>query len=221
MKRSILSFLFCVLAAYIQAQIQEQPIDHSATGPTRQLYRYLRDKVWGKQVLSGCQARWDYNTTDADGLHERTGKYPAINIFDFQHFRQRNLNYMGPTAKAWHDAGGIVGFIWHWSVPIAADLSAKEGFAFYSPSGSQGRPGTLFSPRKAVQAGTPEHRIINENLDTIVSYFLHYQRQGIPFLWRPFHEAAGNTNRGGKAWFWWATTVPRHSNNFTYTHSAT
>ena len=132
MKRSILSFLFCVLAAYIQAQIQEQPIDHSATGPTRQLYRYLRDKVWGKQVLSGCQARWDYNTTDADGLHERTGKYPAINIFDFQHFRQRNLNYMDPTAKAWHDAGGIVGFIWHWSVPIAADLTPKEGFAFYS-----------------------------------------------------------------------------------------
>ena len=102
---------------------------------------------------------------DADGLYERTGKYPAINIFDFQHFRQRNLNYMGPTAKAWHDAGGIVGFIWHWSVPIAADLSAKEGFAFYSPTGSQGRPGTL------VQVGTPEHRIINENLDTIVSYF--------------------------------------------------
>ena len=204
MKRTILSFLLPLLALAMQAQIQEQPIDREATGPARQLYRYLRDKVWGKQVLSGCQARWDYNTTDADGIYERAGKYPAINIFDFQHFRQRNLNYMGPTAKAWHEAGGIVGFIWHWSVPVSADLSPKEGFAFYTPSGAEGRrPGTLFSARKAVQEGTPEQRVINENLDTIVRYLLHYQQQGIPILWRPFHEAAGNTNRGGKAWFWW------------------
>lgn len=204
MKRTILSFLLPLLALAMQAQIQEQPIDREATGPTRQLYNYLLDKVWGKHVLSGCQARWDYNTTDADGIYERAGKYPAINIFDFQHFRQRNLNYMGPTAKAWHDAGGIVGFIWHWSVPVSADLSPKDGFAFYTPSGAEGRrPGTLFSARRAVQEGTPEQRIINENLDTIVRYLLHYQQQGIPILWRPFHEAAGNTNRGGKAWFWW------------------
>ena len=204
MKRTILSFLLPLLALAMQAQIQEQPIDREATGPTRQLYNYLLGKVWGKQVLSGCQAEWDYNTTDADGIYERAGKYPAINIFDFQHFRQRNLNYMRPTTKAWNDAGGIVGFIWHWSVPVSADLSPKDGFAFYTPSGAEGRrPGTLFSARRAVQEGTPEQRIINENLDTIASYLLHYQRQGIPILWRPFHEAAGNTNRGGKAWFWW------------------
>lgn len=204
MKRLFFSlFLLATLGAAAQTEIMQQPIDREANGPTRQLYRYLRDKVWGQKVLSGCQARWDYNFTDAEGIKERSGRYPAINIFDFQHFRQRNLNYMGPTAKAWHDAGGIVGFIWHWSVPIAADLSAKEGFAFYSPTGSQGRPGTLFSPRRAVQTGTPEHSILNENLDTIVGYLLHYQQQGIPILWRPFHEAAGNTNRGGKAWFWW------------------
>ena len=205
MKRFVLSLLLLTaVVAAAQAEIAREPIDREATGATRQLYRYLRDKVWGKQVLSGCQARWDYNTTDADGLHERTGKYPAVNIFDFQHFRQRNLNYMGPAAKAWHDAGGIVGFIWHWSVPVAADLSGKEGFAFYTPTGAEGRrPGTLFSPRRALQPGSPEHRIINENLDTIARYLLHYQQQGIPILWRPFHEAAGNTNRGGKAWFWW------------------
>lgn len=204
MKRLFFSlFLLATLGAAAQTEIMQQPIDREANGPTRQLYRYLRDKVWGQKVLSGCQARWDYNITDAEGIKERSGRYPAINIFDFQHFRQRNLNYMGPTAKAWHDAGGIVGFIWHWSVPIAADLSAKEGFAFYSPTGSQGRPGTLFSPRRAIQTGTPEHSILNENLDTIVGYLLHYQQQGIPILWRPFHEAAGNTNRGGKSWFWW------------------
>ena len=190
-------------AVSTQGQIQKQLVDREATKPTCQLYKFLRDKVWGKQVLSGCQARWDYNTTDADGIYERAGRYPAVNIFDFQHFRQHNLNYKDPTAKQWHEAGGIVGFIWHWSVPVDSALTAAKGFAFYSPTGSPGRPGTRFSPRRAVQEGTTEQRIINENLDTIVSYLLHYQQQGIPILWRPFHEAAGNTNRGGKAWFWW------------------
>lgn len=204
MKRLFFSlFLLAALGAAAQTEITQQLVDREANGPTRQLYRYLRDKVWGQKVLSGCQARWDYNITDAEGIKERAGRYPAINIFDFQHFRQRNLNYMGPTAKNWHNAGGIVGFIWHWSVPVSQDLSSKDGYAFYSPTGSQGRPGTLFSPRRALQDGTPEQRIINENLDTIVRYLLHYQQQGIPILWRPFHEAAGNTNRGGKAWFWW------------------
>lgn len=216
-----LFLIFLLLTMSVSAQTQDDPtsslqtsaqeltdystpIDREATGPTRQLYRYLREKVWGKQVLAGCQARWDYNTTDADGIHERAGRYPAINIFDFQHFRQRNVNYLGPTAKAWDDADGIVGFIWHWSVPVDPGLTSKDGFAFYTPTGAEGRrPGTLFSARKAVQAGTAENRIINENLDTIVRYLLHYQSQGIPILWRPFHEAAGNTNRGGKAWFWW------------------
>ena len=79
-------FLFVAFSCIAQDQIPKLPVDSEATGPTQQLYRYLRDKVWGKQVVSGCQARWDYNTMDADGLYERTGKYPAINIFDFQHF---------------------------------------------------------------------------------------------------------------------------------------
>ena len=75
MKRNILPSLLCALTICIQAQNQERPIDRNATEPTQQLYHYLRYRVWGKQILSGCQARWDYNTMDADGLYERTGTY--------------------------------------------------------------------------------------------------------------------------------------------------
>lgn len=204
MRLFLLSIILLMsFSARAQDQIDQQLADREATKPTRQLYRYLREEVWGKKVLSGCQARWDYNTIDADGIFERAGRYPAINIFDFQHFRNPQLNYLSPTAKSWQDSDGIVGFIWHWSVPVDPELTPKDGFAFYSPSGARGRKGTLFSPRRAVEEGTAENKIINENLDTIVRYLLHYQEQGIPILWRPFHEAAGNTNRGGKAWFWW------------------
>ena len=80
MRRYKFFAFLAVVSISMQGQTSPQPVDSEATGPAQQLYRYLRDKVWDKQVLSGCQARWDYNTMDADGFYERTGKYPAINI---------------------------------------------------------------------------------------------------------------------------------------------
>ena len=78
---------------HLSAQIAPKPIDKKATKQVVGLYNYLRNDVWGKKVLSGCQARWDYNTTDADEVSKRTGQYPAVNIFDFQHFRLEHVNY--------------------------------------------------------------------------------------------------------------------------------
>ena len=199
-------FIMMLVAMHVsvRSQIASKPIDRNAIPETCQLYDYLRNEVWGKQVISGCQARWDYNTIDAEEIHQASGYYPALNIFDFQHFRHSNLNYRSDVAKRWWDDGGIVGFIWHWSVPVDTLLSDKDGYSFYSPTGTQPpRKGTSFSPRKALEEGTMEHRIICQNLDTIAGYLLHYQSQGIPIIWRPLHEAAGNTNRGGTAWFWW------------------
>ena len=98
---------------HLSAQIAPKPIDKKATKQVVGLYNYLRNDVWGKKVLSGCQARWDYNTTDADEVSKRTGQYPAVNIFDFQHFRLEHVNYLADTAKDWYQSGGIVGFIWH------------------------------------------------------------------------------------------------------------
>ena len=50
------------------AEIDASPCDAQATAQTKALYRYLRDEVWGKKVLSGCQALWDYNTTEAEKI---------------------------------------------------------------------------------------------------------------------------------------------------------
>lgn len=42
-------------------------------------------------------------------------------------------------------------------------------------------------------------------MDQVAGYLKKMQVRGIPVLWRPLHEAAGNTYEysGGKAWFWW------------------
>ena len=39
----------------VNAQIDENPVDPDANKETRELYRYLRNEIWGKKVLSGCQ----------------------------------------------------------------------------------------------------------------------------------------------------------------------
>lgn len=191
---------------HLSAQIAPKPIDKKATKQVVGLYNYLRNDVWGKKVLSGCQARWDYNTTDADEVSKRTGQYPAVNIFDFQHFRLEHVNYLADTAKDWYQSGGIVGFIWHWSVPVDTLMTDSKGYSFYTPSAAKTpQSGTTFSPRRALQQGTPENAVLMRDLKRITSLLLHYQKQGIPIIWRPFHEAAGNTNRGGNAWFWWGS----------------
>ena len=186
--------------------ISPKPIDKKATKEVVRLYNYLRNDVWGKRVLSGCQARWDYNTTDADEVSKNTGKYPAINIFDFQHFKMEHINYMSDTARDWYQSGGIVGFIWHWSVPVDTQMTDSKGDSFYTPSAAKTpQAGTTFSPRKALQRGTAENAVLMRDLKCITDLLLYYQKQGIPIIWRPFHEAAGNSNRGGTAWFWWGS----------------
>ena len=106
MKRAFVATLFLSLFTCGFAQVAPNPIDKKATKEALQLYDYLRKDVWGKKVISGCQARWDYNTTDAQEIYNTAGKYPALNIFDFQHFRMDHIDYMADTALQWHKSGG-------------------------------------------------------------------------------------------------------------------
>lgn len=186
-----------LLAAYainMSAQIDAQPCDPEANQAVRQLYDYLRQEVWGKRVISGCQAEWNYNTNDAQRIYEACGRYPKINVFDFQHFDQPWINYRTDTAKRWHDAGGIVGFMWHIHMVCNVDRGRPSAQTnFYSG----GKNPCRISPLRCVTEGTLENRIFKEKLDGVASLLLYYQEQGIPILWRPLHEAAGG-------WFWWA-----------------
>ncbi len=194
----------------LASTIDSSPCDKQATSQTKALYSYLRDEVWGKKVLSGCQALWNYNIKEAEKIHSYCGKYPAINVFDFQHYIDSEkgvdwINYHETTAKQWQDQGGIVGFMWHWNVPTNVFSENLGWYGFYAPK--QGNSFTYMSPLKALEEGTLEHDFINRSLDIIAKYLLEYQSQGVAVLWRPLHEAAGNINtyKDGKAWFWWGT----------------
>ena len=83
MKKMLCIIILIALTNTINAQIDENPVDSEANEATRELYHYLRNEVWGKKVISGCQAEWNYNINDAERIHEAGGKYPKINVFDF------------------------------------------------------------------------------------------------------------------------------------------
>lgn len=60
-----------------------------------------------------------------------------------------------------------------------------------------------FNPKNAVTAGTWENEVINKDIAKLAGYLKLLQNAGIPVLWRPLHEAAGDYSNG--PWFWWGT----------------
>ncbi|MCI1291806.1 MAG: glycoside hydrolase family 26 protein [Prevotella sp.] len=65
--------------------------------------------------------------------------------------------------------------------------------------------GTSFSCDSILKSGTLENKIMNQDLARVAAHLKDLQNAGIPVLWRPLHEAAGNIPSGGSAWFWWGT----------------
>lgn len=58
-----------------------------------------------------------------------------------------------------------------------------------------------FDPEAALTPGTWQNDIINADIDKLAGYLKLIRDAGIPVLWRPLHEAAGDYTWG--PWFWW------------------
>lgn len=89
------------------------------------LYNYLLDNFETK-TLSAMMANVAWNTEMSEKVYGWTGKYPAINCFDYVHLPASvagadRINYGDITpVKDWSDKGGIVAAMWHWNVPKKA-----------------------------------------------------------------------------------------------------
>lgn len=89
------------------------------------LYNYLLDNFETK-TLSAMMSNVAWNTEMSEKVYGWTGKYPAINCFDYVHLPASVagadwINYGDITpVKDWSDKGGIVAAMWHWNVPKKA-----------------------------------------------------------------------------------------------------
>lgn len=198
--------------------IDLKPVNPDATSQALKLYDVLRDN-FGSRVITGAVAEGCHDIRMSLTLNQMTGHFPVINCFDFmEHYQCAPVNPTGwsksnyndiTVDRDWADNGGIVSYQWHWNVPkTEADIDNFSHYAFYCNGASSST--TEFLPANALKEGTWERRIIDRDIEAIASYLLKLQDAGIPVLWRPLHEAAGNTNtyNGGKAWFWWGNSGP-------------
>ncbi len=161
------------------------------------LFNYLVDNFEVK-TLSAMMANVAWNTEMSERVYGWTGKYPAINCFDYIHlpFSLAGAGWIDygdiTPVKDWADNGGIVAAMWHWNVP-KKDPSSAPGvvpdYAFYKAE-------TEFDAANATVEGTWENKVFVEDLKNVAACLKLLRDADIPVLWRPFHEAAGG-------WFWW------------------
>lgn len=164
----------------------------------QKLFDFMVDS-YGTKIISGTMAHVNWNTNEAEWVNKHTGKYPALNCFDYVHLYASPANWINyediTPAKEWWNNKGIVAAMWHWNVPKS---TGSSDYGFYAPGKNNGSGETSFNAELAVIEGTTENKIVKDDLDRIADHLLLLKNENIPVVWRPLHEASG-------AWFWWGT----------------
>ena len=102
--------------------IAEAPADPSATQEAKDLYAAMKAN-FGTRIYSAAMAEVSWNTDNAELIYQKTGKYPAINAFDYIHLPSSPSSWIDygdiTPVKDWVDKGGMVATSWHWLVPVS------------------------------------------------------------------------------------------------------
>lgn len=177
-------------------------VDNSLTNanaiePAKNLYKFMLEN-YGKKQMSGAMGEVAWNTGFCDMIYAASGKFPAIVGFDYIHLASSPSNWIDygditPVKKIW-DEGSVPAISWHWNVPKSEDGSD----AGYDASSKQ------FSAANVLVDGTWENQVAVADVEKLAGYLKLLQTAGIPVLWRPFHEAAGDYSWGN--WFWWGNS---------------
>ncbi len=174
-------------------EITEKLINPNASADAQALYNYLREG-FGVRTLSGAMCKYTVQSTEAEWMAEKSGKYPAILCYDFMNSTREwswdePYSTMITSAEEWTKNGGIIAAMWHWRDPM------QTTDAFYSMNTSNSER-TSFDVAKVHDTSSAQYKAIVADIDVVASYLKQLQDLGITVLWRPMHEAQG-------AWFWW------------------
>ena len=128
------------------------------------LLDYLKS-IYGEKTLSGACTNVNWNTNEAQWVYKNTGKWPAINCFDFIHlpFAQPGgwIDYSNlKVVEDWHQAGGIVAIMWHWNVP--ANNGSDWSF-YYGHEADK----TTFDVRKIFDENSSEYVRMMKDIDQV------------------------------------------------------
>lgn len=168
-----------------------------ATDAAVKVYAALLGNYGSKQV-SGAMGEVAWNTGFCDLIKEASGKFPAIVGFDYLHLASSPANWINygditPVRKIW-EAGSVPTMSWHWNVPLS---EGDSNLSFNAANNN-------FKASNVLVEGTWENKVALADVEKLAGYLKLLQDAGIPVLWRPFHEAAGDYTWGH--WFWWGNS---------------
>lgn len=163
----------------------------------QRLLNYL-NSIYGQKTLSGTMANVNWNINEARWVYKHTGRWPAINCFDFLHHIWSSpggwIDYSNTSVvEDWYNNGGIVAAMWHWNVP--ANDGSNYAF-YYGNDPNKKNEQTNFDVRKIFDPNSSEYKLMIQDIDKIIGYLKPLRQKDIPVIWRPLHEAGG-------MWFWW------------------
>ncbi len=172
--------------------------NQQATESAKKLYAFLLEQ-YGQKTLSGAMGGTAWETTYTDYIAQQCGIYPAIVGFDYLFLNWPAKKWDGcpdyaditPVKTAWK-AGNIIQIGWHWTVPSVEGETDLNNYSYTTRK---------FGVENALTEGTWQNTLINEQIKKLAGYLSLLQDEGIPVLFRPLHEAAGDYTWG--AWFWW------------------
>lgn len=163
---------------------------NTLTAEAQRVYDFLQE-TYEQKTISGMMANVAWNVEESEQVYQWTGKYPALNCFDYIHLQSSAegswINYgdITPVSQWWNN-GGLVAAMWHWNVPTS---NGSGNLTTYKDQ-------TSFDIDNAFTEGTWEYQTVNADLEKIAGYLKLLKDANIPVIWRPLHEAAGG-------WFWW------------------
>ena len=116
-------------------KIATSPVNADATAETKALYQKLVSN-YGKKIFSATMANVAWNNENAEKVYQLTGKYPAINGYDYIHLQSSTsggwIDYSDISpVQSWHNAGGIVTISWHWNVPTSNPYTSSVPVVLY------------------------------------------------------------------------------------------
>ena len=191
----LLTIITAVLLGAIPTLAQQQPIDKKATPETRQLLHNMA-ALLDKGVILGHQddlaygMQWAYKPGESD-VKRLTGQYPGVFGWELGRLEKDSTHNLDGVPfdsiavymKWVYENGGINTFSWHFNDPVTKATAWSTN------------PNTV----KSIIPGGAHHAAYKAYLDKLAVY-LHKIKddkgEGIPLLFRPFHEHTGN-------WFWW------------------
>lgn len=190
-------------------KIPEKPSNTKSVEAQR-LLQFMKDNT-GVKMLSGASATVNWNLNESEWVYKHTGKYPAINGFDYLHDQYSmpggwiDYGNLSP-ATTWVDNNGVVAAMWHWAM-LKNDGSSHTCSPGTEPDKTSFRPSAVMDPN------SEDYKILLEGIDRIAAWMKPLKYLKIPILWRPLHEAQGNWRENAKeewrkAWFWWGIDGP-------------